>query len=82
MELSRLLPDVTESRYLKMAAVKPEVLISQLLDQIATPFQRLSPIFWVHHLNGTIANTARCNRKSEFKDGCRQTGSIYISAID
>src|SRR5208282_520345 len=28
-------PDVTGSRLLKMAAAKPEVLISQLLDQIA-----------------------------------------------
>jgi hypothetical protein len=30
--LLRILPDVTGSRILKMAATKPEVLISQLLD--------------------------------------------------
>ena len=47
MKLMRLLPDVTGSWYLKMAAAKPEVLISQLLDLIATPFQRLTPIFGV-----------------------------------
>ena len=47
---------------------------------IATPFQRLTPHFRVHQLSGTIANTARRNRKSEFKDGGRQTGRTYISA--
>ena len=66
---------------------KPEVrifqildIISQLLDEIATPFQRLSPIFGVQQLSGTIAITVRCNRKSDFKDGGHQTGSTYISA--
>ena len=37
-------------------------------------------IFEPQELNGTIAVTARCNRKSVFKDGGRQTGSTYISA--
>ena len=46
MELLRLLPDVTGSIYLKMAAAKPEVLISQLPDKIATQFQRLNGYFW------------------------------------
>ena len=41
--LLRILSDVTGSRYLKMAAAKLEVLISQLPDKIATPFQRLTP---------------------------------------
>ena len=47
MALLRILPDVTGSRLLKMAAAKPEVLISQLPNQIATPFQRLT-----HHFRG------------------------------
>ena len=34
-----VMPDVTGSRYLEMAAAKPEVLISQLPDKIATKFQ-------------------------------------------
>ena len=42
MALFRIVPDVTGSRFLKMAAAKSEVLISQLTDHIATPFQRLS----------------------------------------
>src|SRR5208282_1609463 len=41
----RILSDVTGSLLLKMAAAKPEVLISQLLDKIATPFQRQTPHF-------------------------------------
>jgi hypothetical protein len=40
MAILRILSDVTGSRLLKTAAVKPEVLISQLRDKIATPFQR------------------------------------------
>ena len=60
MALLRILPDVTGSRFLKMAAFKPEVLIYQLLDKIATPFQRLTPIFGVQQHNGTIPYTARC----------------------
>src|SRR5208282_836878 len=80
MGLLRIVPDVTGSRFLKMAAAKPEVLISHLPDKISTPFQRLTPIFWVQQPNGTLANSARCNRKSVFKDGGRQTGSSFISA--
>ena len=44
-------------------------------------FQRLIGYFGVYELNGTIAITARCNRKSVFEDGGRQTGSTYISAL-
>src|SRR5208282_2597457 len=80
MELLRIVPGVTGSRILKMAAAKPEVVISQLLEKISTPFQRLNPIFGVQQPNGTLANSARCNRKSVFKDGGRQTGSSFISA--
>ena len=80
MALLQIVPDVTGSRFLKMAASKPEVVMSLFLDRIATPFQRLTPIFGVQQLNGTIANTVLCNRKYVFKDGGRQTGSTYISA--
>src|SRR5208282_292058 len=80
--LLRILPDATGSRILKMAATKPEVVISQPLDKIATPFQRLTPIFWVPEFNGAIANIARCNRKSDIKNGGRETGSAYISNLD
>src|SRR5208282_4281893 len=55
MELLRIVPDATGSRFLKMAAAKPEVLISQLLDQIATPFQRLT-----HHFRGPAAQWPYC----------------------
>ena len=41
-----ILSDVTRSLNLKMTAAKPEVLTSQLLDKIATKFQRLSRYFW------------------------------------
>src|SRR5208282_1764955 len=43
--LLTILPDVSGSQNSKMAAAKPEVLISQLLDQLATPFQRLPHTF-------------------------------------
>jgi hypothetical protein len=46
-----------------MAAQKPEELISQLLDYIATPFQWLPHIFGVQQVNGPIANTAGYKRK-------------------
>jgi hypothetical protein len=39
----RTLSDVTGSRNSKMAATKPEVLISRLVYYIATRFQRLPP---------------------------------------
>ena len=48
-----ILPDVTGSRFFKMAATKPEVLISLFPDKIATPFQRLPQIFGILEINGT-----------------------------
>ena len=84
MALFRILSDVTGSRKSKMAAIKLEILISRLLDKIATPFQRLTPIFGVQQLSATITNTVLCNRKSIFQDGGRQTGSkpeVLISQL-
>ena len=72
MALVRMLSGVTGSRKkIKMAAAKPEVLISQLLDKIATPVQRLIPIFWVQEFNGAIPNTVQSNWNSEIQDGGR-----------
>ena len=69
--LLRIPPDATGSRILKMAATKPEVLISQPLDKIATPFQRLTPIFVFQKVNGATTNNALCNRKSDIEYGGR-----------
>src|SRR5664279_4145453 len=63
-----------------MAAAKSEVPISQLIDKIATKFQRLPLHFRIQQLNETNGNTAGCNRKLEIQDGGRQNGSTYISA--
>jgi hypothetical protein len=75
-----ILPDVTGSRKSKMTAVKPELPLYQLLDKIATPFQRLPHTFGVQELNGNIEDTTRCKRKSGIKDGGHQTGSTCNSA--
>jgi hypothetical protein len=48
------LPDVTGSRTSKMAAVKAEAPITQLLDKLATPFQWLPHAFEVQELNGVL----------------------------
>ena len=45
MGLLQSLPDTTGSQKSKMAAAKPEILISHLVDWIATRFQRLPPHF-------------------------------------
>ena len=73
MDLFRKTPYVTGSQKFKMAAVKTEMLISQLLDKIATKFQRLPHIVGVQQLSGSIADNARCNRKSVIQDGGLQT---------
>jgi hypothetical protein len=64
MKLLSILSDVSRSPKSKMAACKPEVLLSQVLDKIKTRFQRLTHIFGVQHLNGTTPNTVRCEQKS------------------
>jgi len=59
MALLRILPHVTGSRLFKMAAAKPEVLIYQLLDNIAKPLQRLTSIFRVQKVTtGSVCNSA------------------------
>jgi hypothetical protein len=63
LALLRIVPDVTGSRFFKMAAAKPEVHIFLLPDKIATPFQRLPQIFGILEINGTYVYTVRRNRK-------------------
>ena len=77
MVLLRILPGETGSGNFKMAAAEPQVPIIQVLDKIATAtkLQRVTHIFVVQQRNGTITDTARCNRKSVIQDGVRQTGS-------
>ena len=55
MALLLMIPGVIGSRKLKTAAAKPEVLIYQLLDQIVTPFQRLT-----HHFRGPATQPHYC----------------------
>ena len=63
-----------------MAAYKPEVLISQLVDEIEESFQWLPLIFRVEQLNSTIVYYTRHKGSPEIQDGGLQTGSTYISA--
>ena len=71
MVLLLILPDETGSGNFKMAAAKSQGHITQVLDKIATKFQRLSHTFVVRQLNRTNADTARCKRKSAIHDGGR-----------
>ena len=62
-----------------MAAAKPEVLISRVLKQIDTRYERLDPGFGIARLDGLITDTRRRPTTAETKDGDRQTGSSFIS---
>ena len=64
-----------------MVACKPEVLISQLVDEIETPFQGLYPIFGVEQPNSTIIHYTRHKGSPEIQDGGLLTGSILISQL-
>ena len=64
-----------------MAAVKQDVPLSRLLDKIATPFQRLTPIFGVHEINGAIPNTVRFTRKSKMAVAMRQKLVFYYNYV-
>src|SRR5664279_5226089 len=74
--LFRIMPGVTGSRKFKMAAAKPEILISPLQDKIATKFQQITYISEVQQLNGASGNTVRPNRKWKIQDGDLQSGNI------
>ena len=76
-----MLCDQIASRKSKMAASKPEVIISHLVGELVTKFQRLTPfVSGVQQLNASILNSVRPNRKLEAEDSGLQTGSTYISA--
>ena len=81
MELFLIRCYVTGSRKSKMAIVKPEVLISRLVDDSNAVPTTDSSIFWVQEFNCAIPNIARYKWKSEIQYGGRQTGntSDYIS---
>jgi len=72
VELVPMLPDVSGSRKSKMAAVKPEVYVSQLVDMIESKLHRHQPcVFEDDQLNGTTENVVRRKRKSKIKDDRR-----------
>jgi len=50
-----------------MAATKPEVTISQLVDQLATKVQRLTYVSRVQHSNGAKDNTVRLSGSAKSK---------------
>ena len=50
-----------------MAAVKPELLKSQLVGMIATKFQRLPHVFWVKQHSGAIVNTVRLTGREKLR---------------
>ena len=80
MALSKMLHLQTGSQKFKMAAAKPEVIVSQLLYKIAKKFDRLPDVFGVGELSAAIKKAPSSNRKSEIQDGSCQTGSTCISA--
>ena len=67
-----------------MAAAEPQVPITQVLDKVATKFQKVTYIFLVQQLNGTKPDIARCKRKTRIQNGDRQIGSkpeVFISQL-
>ncbi len=52
-----------------MAAYKPEILISQLVVNIAKKFQLLYNVFGVGDFSGAICVTIVFNRKWKIEDG-------------
>ena len=71
MKLFTILCGTSVSQKSKMAVLKEEILISQLVYNVAAKFQR-------QHLCFPI--TMWCKRKSEIQNGGSKTGNTYISA--
>ncbi len=69
MEILQSPHELTGSQKFKMTAENCKPLISQLVDQIATRFQRYYHIILVDENDGYIAESARIDRKSEIQDG-------------
>ena len=80
----RILSYVTGSRYLKMAAAKPEVLISQLLDKIVRKFQRLNRYFEVQELIGTTSGSIRNSVAAllDPENGGLAVATAFISSLE
>jgi len=71
VEIVPILPDVSRSRKSKMAAVKPEVHVSRLVDIIESKFQSTYHVFEDGQLNGTKEIVFRRNRQSKIQNGRR-----------
>jgi len=72
VELVPILPDVNGSRKSKMAAAKPEVHVSQIVNMIESKYQRyLYFVFEDGQLKHTKENVVRRKRKSKIQDGRR-----------
>jgi len=69
VELVPILRDVNGSRKSKVAAVKPEVRVSQLVDMIESKFQ--IPCFLGWRTQWHKENVVRRKRKTKIHDGCR-----------
>ena len=78
MVLSSIILDIRGVQKFKMTAYKPEVLISQLVDEIETPFQGLPLIFGVEQLNSTIVQYTNYYyyKMVAYKPVCRQPSGI------
>jgi len=78
MALVGLLQDETGSGKPKMATSEMELVVCQLLDEIATKFRQQTYISEVQHLNGTSSNTVRPNRKWKIQYGGLKIGNNLI----
>ena len=70
--------DVGRCRKRKMTTAKPEVVISDVLQQTDTRFERLYLGFRGRPTRVVIADIRRRCLTPEMQDGDRQTGSSYI----
>jgi phage terminase Nu1 subunit (DNA packaging protein) len=64
-----MLTDVSGSRKSKMAAVKPEVHVSQLVDFVTSKFQRQYHVFADKQFNVTKENIVERENKCQIEDG-------------
>ena len=78
MEVSLTRVDINRHRNFKMSAAKVEVVITFVLLQIDTKFQRLHLGFrGGRGFNGLVADTSRHQLTQKIQDGDRQIGSGY-----
>ena len=57
-------------------------LVSQLVDEIGTKFQRLPHVFGVQQLNGSSLDAVRPNRKSEIQHGGPKSAVLISQLVD